>query len=89
MAGFLSSLKDLMNWEDLKPWLMAATGSVVAAYLVYKAVRILRTDCDLTLLSKRLKPRYFTGKVVWVTGASSGSKCCRYARNIAANSKQE
>ena len=87
MAGFLSSLKDLVKWESLQPWLpeawvlKIAVGSVIGAYLVYKAVRILRTDCDLTLLSKRLKPLYFSGKVVWVTGASSGSKFCRYTRS--------
>ena len=77
----LSFWKDQMDLETLKSWLppslvLGAAGSVAAAYLIYKAVKILRTDCDLTLMNKRLKAGYFKGKVVWVTGASSGSKCC-------------
>ena len=74
MDDFLGSLKEQVDWESIKPWLLPAAGTVLAVYLVYKAVRILRTDCDLTLMSKRLKAGYFNGKVVWVTGASSGSK---------------
>jgi short-subunit dehydrogenase len=72
MADFLSSLKEQVDWDGIRPWLLPAAGTVLAAYLVYKAVRILRTDCDLTLMCKRLKAGYFNGKVVWVTGASSG-----------------
>ena len=53
-------------------WFVPAL-TVVAAYLVYKVVSIVRADCDLTLLGKRLKAGYFSGKVVWVTGASSNS----------------
>ena len=74
MDGFLGSLKEQVDWEGIKPWLIPAAGTVLAFYLAYKSVRILRTDCDLTLMSKRLKAGYFEGKVVWVTGASSGSK---------------
>lgn len=33
---------------------------------------LLVSDCDLTLKSKSLNPKYFEGKVVWITGASSG-----------------
>ena len=74
MADFLKEV----NWGSFKPWLVPAAGAVVAAYLLYKVVRIARADCDLTLLSRKLKAGYFTGKVVWVTGASSGSTfiCC-------------
>ena len=56
-----------------KLWFVPAL-TVVAAYLVYKVMSIVRADCDLTLLGKRLKAGYFSGKVVWVTGASSGSE---------------
>ena len=74
MDDFVGSLKEQVAWDCIKPWLLPAAGTVLAAYLAYKAVKILRTDCDLTLMSKRLKAGYFNGKVVWVTGASSGSK---------------
>ena len=74
MDAFLGSLKEQVDWDCIKPWLLPAAGTVLAVYLAYKAVKILRTDCDLTLMSKRLKAGYFNGKVVWVTGASSGSK---------------
>ena len=56
-----------------KVWFVPAL-MVVAAYLVYKVVSIVRADCDLLLLGKRLKAGYFSGKVVWVTGASYGSE---------------
>ncbi len=42
-------------------------------YLLYKLVVFVRADADLTLLSRTLDTRYFDNKVVWVTGASSGS----------------
>ena len=72
-------LNDFVDWEVVRSWLppswvLAIAGSAVAAYLIYKSVRILRTDCDLTLMSKSLRPQYFSDRVVWVTGASSGSK---------------
>ena len=85
MAGFLSSLKEQVDWDCIKPWLLPAAGTVLAAYLAYKAVKILRTDCDLTLMCKRLKAGYFNGKVVWVTGASSGSKSSREAWEAASS----
>ena len=71
--------EDLVDWEVVRSWLppswvLATAGSAVAAYLIYKSVRILRTDCDLTLMSKSLRPQYFSDRVVWVTGASSGSE---------------
>ena len=77
--SWLSSLRDMVDWEGLRSWLpprwvFGAAGAAVAGYLVYKTVRIVRTDCDMSLMSKRLRPRYFSGRVVWVTGASSGSQ---------------
>ncbi len=48
--------------------------AVVAAYAVYKLFIFASADGDLAVVGSRLKPSYFTGKVVWVTGASSGSK---------------
>ena len=62
-----------INIRDRRLWFVPAL-TAAAAYLVYKAIRIIRADCDLVLLGKRLKASYFSGKVVWVTGASSGSK---------------
>ena len=52
-------------------WLLLA---VFVAYLV-QLVRILRSDCDLTLsyYERRGKdPKNLRGKVIWITGASSG-----------------
>ena len=46
----------------------------IVAYLLYKVFLFANADADLALLSKRIKPSYFKGKVVWITGASSGSK---------------
>ena len=63
-----------LDWKELKKWALPALGSITAAYLLYKVFRMLRADCDLTLLNRRLRPAYFAGKVVWVTGASSGSR---------------
>ncbi len=47
---------------------------LVLVYLLYKVVVFARADADLTLLSKTLDSKYFDNKVVWVTGASSGSE---------------
>ena len=63
-----------LDWTELKKWVLPTLGSIIAVYLFYKVLRMLRADCDLTLLNMRLKPGYFAGKVVWVTGASSGSR---------------
>ena len=43
-------------------------------YLLYKLIVLAFADADLTLYSKKIKRSYFDKKVVWVTGASSGSK---------------
>ena len=57
-------------------WMIQVGGSIALVYLVYKTIRLLLSDCDLTVKSKTLKAGYFKGRVVWVTGAASGSKCC-------------
>eukprot|EP01062_Namystynia_karyoxenos_P059786 TRINITY_DN51206_c0_g1_i1.p2 TRINITY_DN51206_c0_g1~~TRINITY_DN51206_c0_g1_i1.p2 ORF type:complete len:342 (+),score=105.81 TRINITY_DN51206_c0_g1_i1:77-1027(+) len=43
-----------------------------ALYAGYKLAKFVRSDCDLALGSCSLAPDAFKGKVVWVTGASSG-----------------
>ncbi len=55
-------------------WLLVVLIGAIAAYLLLKLVRLIRADADLVVLSKKMKPEYFQGKVVWITGASSGSK---------------
>ena len=46
---------------------------IVAVILfLYRLVRFVTADADLSLLSYSLKPEFFKDKVVWVTGASSG-----------------
>ena len=55
-------------------WLVLKALVVVAlAVLLLKLIRILRGDADLSLQRKSLVPDFYKGKVVWVTGASSGS----------------
>lgn len=46
--------------------------SLLCIYLIHKCLTFLRTDCDLHTYHLRTPPRYFTGKVAWITGASSG-----------------
>ena len=46
--------------------------AVLLVYLAYKLFKFVKADADLTLLGCSLKPGFFEGKVVWVTGASSG-----------------
>ena len=46
--------------------------TVLLVYLAYKLFKFVKADADLTLLGCSLKPGFFEGKVVWVTGASSG-----------------
>ena len=58
---------DALNWIIL---LLGALGG----YWLYKLFNLYRADGDLVTLSKSMRPEYFKGKVVWVTGASSGSK---------------
>jgi hypothetical protein len=58
--------------------LILSVGAVLV-YLALKLVQLCRAGADFTVLSSKMKPQYFEGKVVWVTGASSGSKpvACR------------
>ena len=60
-------------------WLWLVVGTVVG-YLLLQLVRLLRADGDLQVLGSSLKPDYFEDRVVWVTGASSGSEweCIRH-----------
>ena len=46
----------------------------ILSYIAYKLFVFFRADGDFTVISKRLKPEYFKGKVIWITGASSGSE---------------
>eukprot|EP00123_Amoebidium_parasiticum_P017252 comp23769_c0_seq1/m.41187 comp23769_c0_seq1/g.41187 ORF comp23769_c0_seq1/g.41187 comp23769_c0_seq1/m.41187 type:complete len:324 (-) comp23769_c0_seq1:609-1580(-) len=50
----------------------AAVGAAVAAYVVYGLVNIFTGDCQLGVKSKSIPKDWYQGKVVWVTGASSG-----------------
>ena len=52
----------------------AVIGLAVVVSLVVFAILLAKADGDLLLMRKRLKPSYFKDKVVWVTGASSGSE---------------
>ena len=53
-------------------WLWIFAGLVV--FLFYKLIQFIKADGDFTVLSSQLKKDYFKGRVVWVTGASSGSE---------------
>ena len=53
-------------------WLWIFVGVVV--FVLYK---LFQFDGDFTVLSSQLKKVYFKGRVVWVTGASSGSEMNR------------
>ena len=55
-------------------WLLAVC-SVVVGYVLFKVFQLWRADGDLAVMASKMKPEYFKGRVVWVTGASSGSKC--------------
>ena len=64
------------DWSVIKMWLLVVAGAAaVFIYFLLKVVQLCRADADLTVLGSKMKPQYFEGKVVWVTGASSGSKC--------------
>ncbi len=58
---------------------VAVLGAAVAV-LAYRLIRLALADADLYLLSLgRHKPDAFRDKVVWITGASQVSCCCRVA----------
>ena len=46
--------------------------ALLLVYLGYKVFKFATADADLYLLGHSLKPEFFKGKVVWVTGTSSG-----------------
>ena len=54
-------------------WLLVLCSALVG-YILFKIFQLYRADADLTVLGSKLKPEYFKDRVVWVTGASSGSK---------------
>ena len=55
-------------------WLVVEVVVAVTVVLtLLKLLRILRGDADLSLQRKSLVPDFYKDKVVWVTGASSGS----------------
>lgn len=56
-------------------WVLSVT-AVLVLFLLYKLVILATADGDLTVLSKSMNPAYYKDKVVWVTGASSGSELC-------------
>ena len=43
-------------------------------YCLIKLLQFVFSDCDMQLRSCRLKREYFKDKVVWLVGASGGSK---------------
>ena len=54
--------------------ILLAVHGLALLYLLYKLIVLAFADADLTVYSKKIKPSYFDKKVVWVTGASSGSE---------------
>ena len=52
-------------------------GVCVLLFLLFHFVRLVQlvlSDCDLQLRACAQKPEYFKNKVVWLVGASGGSK---------------
>eukprot|EP00760_Papus_ankaliazontas_P018745 PhM_4_TR17617/c0_g1_i1/m.40382/K11165/DHRS7; dehydrogenase/reductase SDR family member 7 len=45
---------------------------LLTGYVVYRIVAFARSDCDVTLATSSLRPKNLSGRVIWVTGASSG-----------------
>ena len=52
-------------------WLLVL---VCVGYLLYKLMQLYGADGDLAVLNCKMKAEYFKGRIVWVTGASSGSE---------------
>jgi hypothetical protein len=57
--------------EGMVHGLRVACG-VAALYLAARVARLARSDCDLELSARELRPERFRDCVAWVTGASSG-----------------
>ena len=58
-------------------WSLFCVGVVALLSLLYSLVRLVQlvfSDCDLQLRACAPKPEYFKDKVVWLVGASGGSK---------------
>jgi NAD(P)-dependent dehydrogenase (short-subunit alcohol dehydrogenase family) len=51
-------------------WIIPGTLTVI--FILFRLLKFITGDADFTLLGSSLKEGYFKGKVVWVTGASSG-----------------
>ena len=65
---------DMAGWCVATCWLAVAAAVILVFVFLRKIFLLLTGDADLTLLSKSLIPNFFRNKVVWVTGASSGSE---------------
>lgn len=63
-------------------WLAVAAAVILALVFLRKLFLLLTGDADLTLLSKSLVPNFFKDKVVWVTGASSGSEIFEAIKSV-------
>ena len=58
-------------------WTLFCVGVFALLFLLYHLVRLVQlvfSDCDLQLRGCAPKPEYFKNKVVWLVGASGGSK---------------
>ena len=53
---------------------LAAIGGVAVVSVLLFVVFLFRADADLVLYNKQLRESYFKNRIVWVTGASSGSE---------------
>ena len=60
-------------------WILSAI-AILVLFVLYKVVILATADGDLTVLSKNMNPAYYKDKVVWVTGASSGSELYKIKR---------
>ena len=65
---------DMAEGCGVSYWLAVSVAVILALVLLRKVFLLVTGDADLTLLSKSLVPDFFRNKVVWVTGASSGSE---------------
>lgn len=56
--------------QSLSPIKLACFG--LGAFICRRLFRFVRGDCDLRTQSARVNPSSFKGKIIWITGASSG-----------------
>ena len=52
--------------------MLRVCAALVAAYYAAQLARLARSDCDLELAAREVRPERFRDRVVWITGASSG-----------------